>query len=119
VTHVAILPRREYLEKADQVLDAGGLVAAAWEDVKKVRYAKKAQDLAKLESQAVELSSYVPFGLHGLLQTETFARALMGTRRPALAEDDGTGPWPRGWHARPSSSGLPHPNSALSWKRWV
>jgi hypothetical protein len=38
----------------------------------------------------------VPFGLHGLLQTETFARALMGTRRPALAEDE----WDRAVAAR-------------------
>ncbi|MGW8743036.1 helix-turn-helix domain-containing protein [Streptomyces sp. NPDC055794] len=82
------IPQREYLEKADQVLDAGGLVAATWEDVKSVRYSKKAQDLGKLESQAVELSSYVPHGLHGLLQTEAYARALMGTRRPALADDE-------------------------------
>lgn len=76
------------MEKADEVLDAGGLVAAAWEDVKGVRYSRKAHGLAELESQAVELSSYIPHGLHGLLQTEDYARALMVTRRPALTEDE-------------------------------
>lgn len=35
------IPRQEYLDKADEVLAAGGLVSAAWEDVKKVRYPKR------------------------------------------------------------------------------
>ncbi|MFB6553696.1 helix-turn-helix domain-containing protein [Streptomyces sp. NPDC056405] len=82
------IPRREYLEKADQVLRAGGLIAAAWEDVKKVRYPKQVRDLAKMESRAVESLSYGSYSLHGLLQTEEYARALLGRRRPALTEDE-------------------------------
>ncbi|MGC9409764.1 helix-turn-helix domain-containing protein [Streptomyces sp. DZ1-3] len=80
------IPRREYLEKADQVLDAGGLLAATWEDVKRVRYPKQVRDLAKLESRAVESLSYGIHNVHGLLQTEEYARALLGTRRPVLSE---------------------------------
>ncbi|MET9776035.1 helix-turn-helix transcriptional regulator [Streptomyces sp. NPDC006367] len=82
------IPRREYLEKADEVLGAGGLVAATWEDVKKVRYPKHVRDLAKMESQAVELLSYGIHNLHGLVQTEEYARALLATRRPTLSEDE-------------------------------
>ncbi|MCF2435764.1 helix-turn-helix domain-containing protein [Streptomyces thinghirensis] len=82
------IPRREYLEKADQVLGAGGLIAATWEDVKKVRYPKQVRDLAKMESRAVESLSYGSYSLHGLLQTEEYARALLGRRRPALTEDE-------------------------------
>ncbi|MCG8968600.1 MULTISPECIES: helix-turn-helix domain-containing protein [Streptomyces] len=82
------IPRREYLEKADEVLGAGGLIAATWEDVKKVRYPKQVRDLAKLESRAVESLSYGSYSLHGLLQTEEYARALLRTRRPALSEDE-------------------------------
>ncbi|MGW7258871.1 helix-turn-helix domain-containing protein [Streptomyces sp. NPDC054834] len=82
------IPRPEYLEKADEVLGAGGLLAAMKEDVAKVRYPKKVRDLAKLESQAVELLSYGSHNLHGLVQTEEYARALLGTRRPALSEDE-------------------------------
>ncbi|WP_411092637.1 Scr1 family TA system antitoxin-like transcriptional regulator [Streptomyces sp. 049-1] len=67
------IPRREYLEKADQVLEAGGLLAATWEDVKKVRYPKQVRDLAKLESRAVESLSYGIHNVHGLLQTEEYA----------------------------------------------
>ncbi|MFF6967440.1 helix-turn-helix domain-containing protein [Streptomyces anthocyanicus] len=82
------IPRREYLEKADQVLRADGLIAAAWEGVKKVRYPKQVRDLAKLESRAVESLSYGSYSLHGLLQTEEYARALLGRRRPALTDDE-------------------------------
>ncbi|MFE5255896.1 helix-turn-helix domain-containing protein [Streptomyces coelicoflavus] len=82
------IPRREYLEKADQVLGADGLIAAAWEDVKRVRYPKHVRDLAKLESRAVESLSYATHNLHGLVQTDEYARALLGTRRPALSEGE-------------------------------
>ncbi|WP_081237204.1 helix-turn-helix domain-containing protein [Streptomyces viridosporus] len=82
------IPRPEYLEKADEVLGAGGLLAAMREDVAKVRYPKKVRDLARLEAQAVELLSYGSHNLHGLLQTEEYARALLSTRRPALSEDE-------------------------------
>ncbi|MFD4954640.1 helix-turn-helix domain-containing protein [Streptomyces sp. NPDC058451] len=82
------IPRPEYLDKADEVLGAGGLLSAMKEDVKRVRYPKKVRDLAKLESQAVELLSYGSHNLHGLLQTEEYARALLSTRRPALSEDE-------------------------------
>ncbi|MET8244684.1 helix-turn-helix transcriptional regulator [Streptomyces sp. NPDC005202] len=82
------IPRPEYLDRADEVLGAAGLLSAMKEDVKKVRYPKKVRDLAKLESQAVELLSYGSHNLHGLVQTEEYARALLGTRRPALSEDE-------------------------------
>ncbi|MFG3033993.1 helix-turn-helix domain-containing protein [Streptomyces sp. NPDC048253] len=82
------IPRQEYLDKADEVLGAGGLIAAAWEDVKRVRYPKKVRELGKLEAQAVEVLSYANHNLHGLLQTEEFALALLKTRRPSLSEDE-------------------------------
>ncbi|MGW5372823.1 helix-turn-helix domain-containing protein [Streptomyces sp. NPDC004009] len=81
------IPRQEYLNKADEVLGAGGLIAAAWEDVKKVRYPKKIRDLARVEAQAVELTAYGTHNLHGLLQTEDYMRALFEMRRPAHSHD--------------------------------
>ncbi len=82
------IPRPEYLDKADEVLRADGLVAAMKPDVAEVRYPKKVRDLAKLEARAVELLSYGSHNLHGLLQTEEHARALLRTRRPALSDDE-------------------------------
>ncbi|MFG2315145.1 MULTISPECIES: helix-turn-helix domain-containing protein [Streptomyces] len=82
------IPRREYLERADQVLDAGGLIAAAWEDVKRVRYPKHVRELAKLEATAVEISLYANHNVHGLLQTEEHMRSLFDTWLPAYTEED-------------------------------
>ncbi|GHD91573.1 helix-turn-helix domain-containing protein [Streptomyces naganishii] len=82
------IPRQEYLDKADEVLGAGGLMAAAWEDVKKVRYPKTVRDLAKLEAQAVEIGLYVCNSVSGLLQTPEHARALFQAAQPPYSPDD-------------------------------
>ncbi|MFJ5529911.1 helix-turn-helix domain-containing protein [Streptomyces sp. NPDC093261] len=80
------IPRPEYLDKADEVLRAGGLLAAMKEDVRRVRYPKKVRDLAQMEAKAVELQLYDPLNIHGLLQTPEYARALLLMRRPAYSE---------------------------------
>lgn len=81
------IPRPEFLDTADGVLQADGLVSAMKEDVEKVRYPKKVRDLAQMEAKAVELLSYGNHNLHGLLQTREYAWALMRTRRPVPEED--------------------------------
>ncbi|MFF9906298.1 helix-turn-helix domain-containing protein [Streptomyces olivaceus] len=82
------IPRPEYLDTADEVLNAGGLVAAMKEDVKKVRYPKKVRDLAQMEARAVELQLYDPLHVHGLLQTTECTRALLSMRRPTYSTDE-------------------------------
>ncbi|MEV7322420.1 helix-turn-helix transcriptional regulator [Streptomyces sp. NPDC093970] len=82
------IPRQEYLNRADEVLDAGGQISAMWEDVKKVRYPKKVRELAKLEGQAVEIGVYEVVSINGLLQTPEHARALFEAWQPAYSEDD-------------------------------
>ncbi|WP_282697556.1 helix-turn-helix transcriptional regulator [Streptomyces sp. CC208A] len=82
------IPRPELLDKADDVLDAKGLVSAMKEDVVKVRYPKKVRDLAERESKAVELQLYDPLNIHGLLQTPEYARGLLLMRRPAYTQDE-------------------------------
>ncbi len=83
----ARIPRPEYLDKADEILGASGKIAAMKVDVERARYPKKVRDLAKLESDAVELGAYGNHNLHGLLQTEEYARALYEIRRPAYSPD--------------------------------
>ncbi|MFF1916999.1 helix-turn-helix domain-containing protein [Streptomyces sp. NPDC058239] len=82
------IPRPEYLDRADEVLGAGGLIAAMKKDVAEVRYPKKIRDLARMEAKAVELLAYGDHNLHGLLQTEEYARALFEMRQPAYARDE-------------------------------
>ncbi|MEU6325978.1 helix-turn-helix transcriptional regulator [Streptomyces sp. NPDC047049] len=81
------IPRPEYLDKADEVLGAGGKVAAMKKDVEQARYPKKVRDLTRWEAETVELGAYGSHNLHGLLQTEEYARALFEMRRPAWTED--------------------------------
>ncbi|MBA5221006.1 helix-turn-helix domain-containing protein [Streptomyces griseoaurantiacus] len=82
------IPRPEYLDTADALLDAGGLISAMKEDVKRVRYPKKVRDLAKMEARAVELQLYDPLNIHGLLQTPEYARGLLLMRRPAYSAEE-------------------------------
>ncbi|MEV6200256.1 helix-turn-helix transcriptional regulator [Streptomyces sp. NPDC051771] len=82
------IPRPEFLDKADEVLGAGGLVAEMKQDIAEVRYPKKVRDLAKLEGRAVEFCMYSNFDVHGLLQTDEFSRAILKTWRPAYTPDE-------------------------------
>ncbi|MCF3133291.1 DUF5753 domain-containing protein, partial [Streptomyces olivochromogenes] len=80
--------RPEYLDRADEVLGAGGLLAAMKEDVRKVRYPKQVRDLAQMEARAVELGVYVGLSIHGLLQTPDHARALFDAWQPAYSQEE-------------------------------
>ncbi|MFH9010671.1 helix-turn-helix domain-containing protein [Streptomyces sp. NPDC017943] len=82
------IPRQDYLVRADEVLGAGGLIAATWEDVKRVRYPKRVRELAKLEEQAVEIGVYECISVAGLLQTPEHARALFESWQPAYSPDE-------------------------------
>ncbi|GGV48643.1 transcriptional regulator [Streptomyces griseoflavus] len=82
------IPRQEFLDRADEVLEAGGLVAAAWEDVKKVRYPRTVRQLGKLEGRAVEIGVYECNIIAGLLQTPDHARAVIGAAQPPYSPDD-------------------------------
>ncbi|WP_326697892.1 helix-turn-helix domain-containing protein [Streptomyces sp. NBC_01754] len=81
------IPKPEFLDKADEVLGAGGKLSAMKKDVAEARYPKKVRDLAKLEAEAVELGAYGNHNMHGLLQTEAYARALYEMRRPSFTPD--------------------------------
>ncbi|MEU8677168.1 helix-turn-helix transcriptional regulator [Streptomyces sp. NPDC048560] len=82
------IPRPEFLDRADEVLGAGGKLSAMKKDIAEVRYPKKVRDLAKLEAKAVELEAYGSRTPHGLLQTKEYAQALFEMRRPAYTQDE-------------------------------
>ncbi|MFF9169282.1 MULTISPECIES: helix-turn-helix domain-containing protein [unclassified Streptomyces] len=82
------IPRPEYLDRADEVLGAGGLLAAMKEDVAKVRYPKKVRDLAQMEARAVEIGVYENSNIAGLLQTSDYTRALLESWLPAYTPED-------------------------------
>jgi transcriptional regulator with XRE-family HTH domain len=83
----ARIPRPEFLDRADQLLKAQGHLRAFMEDMRKARYPKKVRELAEMEGRAVEMLLYSNHNIHGLLQTEEYARALLRTWRPAYSQD--------------------------------
>jgi hypothetical protein len=54
----------------------------------KVRYPKRVRELAKLESQAVEIGIYESNGINGLLQVPGHARALFEAMQPPYSPDE-------------------------------
>ncbi|MFJ3643892.1 helix-turn-helix domain-containing protein [Streptomyces sp. NPDC090108] len=82
------IPRPEYLDRADEVLGASGLLSAMKEDVAKVRYPKKVRDLAQMEAKAVELGVYECNIVAGLLQTPDHVRTVIRAAQPPYSPDD-------------------------------
>nr|WP_237282159.1 helix-turn-helix transcriptional regulator [Streptomyces rubrolavendulae] len=86
-------PQREFLEAADDALDAGGLLRATIEDVERakakarVRHPAWFRDYARLEREAVEINFYNCHDIPGLFQTERRIRALYEMRKPLLDEE--------------------------------
>ncbi|MEU7467158.1 helix-turn-helix transcriptional regulator [Streptomyces sp. NPDC044984] len=83
----ARIPRPECLDRADQILKAQGHLRAFMEDMRKARYPKKVRQLAELEERSVEMLLYSNHNIHGLLQTEEYARTLFEMTQPALTND--------------------------------
>jgi len=82
------IPKPEFLDKADEVLGAGGKIAEMKKDVAEARYPKKVRDLKKLEAEATELCAYNNSVIQGLLQTEEYSHAVFSGRRPAFTEEE-------------------------------
>ncbi len=83
----ARIPRPEYLDRADRVLNAQGHLRAFTKDMERARYPKKVRELAELEGRAVEMLLYSNHNIHGLLQTPEYTKALYEMRQPALSAD--------------------------------
>lgn len=83
----ARIPRVEFLDRADDVLDASGHIRAFMADMERAQYPRKVRELKELEDRAVELLLYSNHNIHGLLQTPEYARALYHMRQPSLARE--------------------------------
>ncbi|WP_371777921.1 helix-turn-helix domain-containing protein [Streptomyces sp. NBC_01438] len=82
------IPQPEFVDKADPVLDAGGLLLAVKEELARAQYPAFFRDAARLEAKAVGLCVYGLYAIPGLLQTEDYARAGFELERPLLDEGD-------------------------------
>ncbi|WP_329062118.1 helix-turn-helix domain-containing protein [Streptomyces sp. NBC_01429] len=81
------VPKPWMIDKADEVLAAGGVLKAMKDEVERARYPGFFRRAAKLEADAVELHVYANHAVPGLLQTEDYARAVFAMWRPMLDEE--------------------------------
>ncbi|MEU5697881.1 helix-turn-helix transcriptional regulator [Streptomyces aurantiacus] len=81
------IPPPKFIDRADEELDAGGVLQALKEEVARAQYPSFFRDMARLEAEAVELLAYDTHVVNGLLQPEEYMRALLGARRPLLDEE--------------------------------
>ncbi|MEU5088081.1 helix-turn-helix transcriptional regulator [Streptomyces sp. NPDC021356] len=81
------VPPSKFIDRADELLDAGGVLKAGKEGVARAQYPAFFRDAARLEAEAVELHVYANQAVPGLLQTEEYARAVFANWRPLLDED--------------------------------
>ncbi|MGK5630145.1 helix-turn-helix domain-containing protein [Streptomyces sp. URMC 123] len=81
------VPQPEFIERVDDVLDAGGALKASAPFVADARLPLNFPDFADMEAEAVCLSNYENRLVPGLLQTEDYARALISGHIPPLDDE--------------------------------
>lgn len=81
------IPPPRFIDQADELLDAGGMLRAGKEEVARAQYPAFFQDAARLEAEAVELHVYATQAVPGLLQTEEYARSVFAMWRPLLDDE--------------------------------
>ncbi|MFI5754750.1 Scr1 family TA system antitoxin-like transcriptional regulator [Streptomyces sp. NPDC051569] len=87
-------PQREFVERAEEVLDAfGALRGAARHLSRQPGLASWFRQWARLETEAVSLYTYECRLLPGLLQTEAYARTLFVNQLPPLGDDQIEAQW--------------------------
>ncbi|WTF17742.1 helix-turn-helix domain-containing protein [Streptomyces sp. NBC_01601] len=78
------IPPPRAIDRADEVLHAGSLLALWKEEMERAQYPVFFQGMAQLEKQAMELQMYDTLVVNGLLQTEEYMRTLLTMWRPPL-----------------------------------
>ncbi|MGW6020629.1 helix-turn-helix domain-containing protein [Streptomyces sp. NPDC055099] len=81
------VPPPKFIDRADEVLDSGGVLRAGKEEVARAQYPAFFRDAARLEAEAVELHVYANQAVPGLLQTEEYARAIFMMMRPPMSDE--------------------------------
>ncbi|MFH8927617.1 Scr1 family TA system antitoxin-like transcriptional regulator [Streptomyces pristinaespiralis] len=81
------LPTAEFSERVDAALGTGGLLSRLLGLVLRSQLPAWFQQVAELEARATEIATFQTHMVHGLLQTEGYARAVLGTMDPAGLDD--------------------------------
>lgn len=86
------VPQDDFLDAADELLGANGVLSAAKEDVARakakarVKHPAWFRNYARLEQEAVEVHDFSNQAVPGFFQTEDYARAVFTSRQPLFDE---------------------------------
>lgn len=78
------IPPPRLIDRADEVLEAGGVLKALKEELARAQYPAFFRDMARLEAKAIGLCVYANHAVPGLLQTAEYAESVFRMRRPLL-----------------------------------
>ncbi|MFJ6747435.1 Scr1 family TA system antitoxin-like transcriptional regulator [Streptomyces sp. NPDC091266] len=81
-------PKPGYVEAVDAALGAGGVLLVLIEEVAEKHHPAWAEEYVRLQAEALALHGYSTHLLHGLLQTEDYARAVFRCLRPSLEDEE-------------------------------
>ncbi|MEV5079311.1 helix-turn-helix transcriptional regulator [Streptomyces sp. NPDC056159] len=81
------IPPPKFIDQADDLLNAGGVLKAGKEGVARAQYPAFFRDAARLEAKAAALHVYATKAVPGLLQSDEYARAVFTMWRPLLDEE--------------------------------
>jgi transcriptional regulator with XRE-family HTH domain len=81
------LPTPEFSERVDAALGTGGLLSRLVDLVMRSQVPAWFQQVAELEVRATEIYSFDTHMVHGLLQTEAYARAVLGVLDQSNLDD--------------------------------
>ncbi|MFF8290916.1 helix-turn-helix domain-containing protein [Streptomyces sp. NPDC016309] len=81
-------PRGNFVEVADQLLGAQGALLEVAQELKASGVAAWFEDYLEEEARAAAIHKYENHVIPGLLQIEPYARAVFGSHRPALDDEE-------------------------------
>ncbi|WP_327323302.1 helix-turn-helix transcriptional regulator [Streptomyces sp. NBC_01210] len=81
------LPTAEFSERVDAALGTGGMLSRLLGLVLRSQLPSWFQQVAELEARATEICTFHTHLVHGLLQTEAYARAVLGAMDRSNLED--------------------------------
>ncbi|MFI9027086.1 Scr1 family TA system antitoxin-like transcriptional regulator [Streptomyces sp. NPDC053560] len=81
-------PKVGYVNAVDAALGANGLLSVLAPEVAEKHHPAWAEEYVKLQAEALALHVYSTHFLHGLLQTEEYARAVFRSVRPSMTDEE-------------------------------
>jgi hypothetical protein len=83
-----LIASKEFAQAADKVFGADGHLTRLQQLVEQTSVLPWFRDLVEVEQRAVDIREYEPHLMPGLLQTESYMRAVVRAGRPVLSPDD-------------------------------